>query len=327
MRLTIAICTFNRAHLLRATLHQLVRTALPANCSLEVVVVDNGSTDHTTAVLNEFSDLLPLRVAVEPRSGLSHARNHAIAVASGEYILWADDDVLVDSEWLLEYESAFRRHADAAFFGGPITPIFEPVPPKWLVDALPDIGGVYAARALGDKPFQFSAATLPFGANFAIKSDVQRRYLYDPAFGQQHGRIMVGEETNVLRAILASGETGWWVPNAKVHHFIPRQRQRRRHLAKYWYAVGRHAAASIPPASGPALFGKPKWLWRAAIQAELRYRIRRLFESPRTTLDDLAAARIAWGKLLAFSQRNVGMLERLVCSNSRQIDGAQARFK
>jgi glycosyltransferase involved in cell wall biosynthesis len=105
---------------------------IPANVDWELLVVNNNCTDDTDAVIARHQDALPLRRLFEPEQGLSNARNSAVAVAKGDYILWTDDDVLVSSNWLVEYANAFRSWPDAAFFGGPIEPWFSTEPPAWL---------------------------------------------------------------------------------------------------------------------------------------------------------------------------------------------------
>ena len=67
----------------------------------EVIVVDNNSKDHTKAVVEEAQRAWPLlRYEFEGAQGLSHARNHGIACARGDVILFTDDDVLPEPDWL-----------------------------------------------------------------------------------------------------------------------------------------------------------------------------------------------------------------------------------
>ena len=97
---TVGICTRNRGPLLRTSLEQLARTAVPDDVTWEVIVVDNGSTDGTARVLEAMASQLPLRALRYDTPGKSHALNHAIQHARGDYILWTDDDVLVDRNGL-----------------------------------------------------------------------------------------------------------------------------------------------------------------------------------------------------------------------------------
>ena len=114
MFITIAICTFNRAESLRRTLDSLVAMRIPSDLTWEIVVVNNNSTDHTDYVINEYLERLPLRPESEPQPELSNARNRAIDAAKGDYIVWTDDDVVVDAGWLTAYVEAFRRWPEAA---------------------------------------------------------------------------------------------------------------------------------------------------------------------------------------------------------------------
>jgi glucosyl-dolichyl phosphate glucuronosyltransferase len=85
-------------------------------------VIVHTSTDHTVDVIREYVGRLPVRWEFEPRPGKSNAQNRAIDFAKGDYILWTDDDVVVDAGWLTAYVGAFRRWPEAAVFGGRITP-------------------------------------------------------------------------------------------------------------------------------------------------------------------------------------------------------------
>jgi glycosyltransferase involved in cell wall biosynthesis len=95
MKLSIAICT-----LLERTLDSIVRATQPT-AGWELIVVNNNCTDGTEAMLERFAARLPLKRVFEAAPGLSNARNAAIKVASGDYLIWTDDDVLVGTDWLV----------------------------------------------------------------------------------------------------------------------------------------------------------------------------------------------------------------------------------
>src|SRR5262249_21230021 len=117
-RVSVIICTWNRARLLDMTLEHFARLRVPAGVEWELVVVNNNSTDDTDAVLQRHEGRLPLRRLFEPRPGKSFAANLALAEARSDLILWTDDDVHVDPDWLAEYVAAARAWPDASFFGG-----------------------------------------------------------------------------------------------------------------------------------------------------------------------------------------------------------------
>jgi glycosyltransferase involved in cell wall biosynthesis len=79
MRITIAICTWNRCDLLRRTLQRLTEIAVPDSVAWDVLVVNNNSSDRTEEAIDAFRGALPLRSVFEPQPGLSHARNRALS--------------------------------------------------------------------------------------------------------------------------------------------------------------------------------------------------------------------------------------------------------
>lgn len=299
MRLTVAICTWNRAELLAATLGRLTELRRPDGLDWELVVVNNNCTDNTVEVLDGFADRLPLVQVFEPEPGLSHARNRAVSVASGEFIIWTDDDVLVGADWLGAYRRAMAEHPDATFFGGPVEPWFEGVPPDWLRDNFDLVSNAYAVRDLAPEPFRFTAdrGRLPFGANYAMRRDVQVSHRYDPDLGRRPGSMVGGEETTVLMALVEGGHEGWWVPGARVRHFIPVGRQTVGYLRGYFEGQGAVAALDRPPEGRFRWQGRPAWMWKEAVAAELNYRVRRLFEPPDKWLQALKHAAFVRGRL------------------------------
>jgi glucosyl-dolichyl phosphate glucuronosyltransferase len=294
MKFTVAICTWNRASLLSRVLEQLTRIQHPS-AAWEVIVVNNNSTDDTERVLNAFVGRLPLRSVFEPRPGLSHSRNTAIRQATGDYVVWTDDDVLVDPSWLAAYQRAVERWPEAAVFGGPVRPRFEGTPPLWLSAVWQDIQEAFATQDLGVEPFELDGGDkIPYGANFVVRMREQRQFTYDPTLGRTQAAGALGEETAVIRAILASGGTGWWVPDAVVEHWIPNERQTVRYLRSYYVLLGR-TFYEWDAHGVPTLWGRPRWLWRKTLRAELTYILARSSGDVHRWLKPLVEASILWG--------------------------------
>ncbi len=302
---SIAICTWNRADLLRRALASHAAGAIPPGLEWELIVVDNGSTDHTPAVVAEFADRLPLCYVVEPTRGLSHARNAAVRAARGEYVVWTDDDVLVGAGWLAGYADAVAWWPEAAVFGGPILPHFDEPAPEWLLRALPVIGNVFALLDLGPDPRPFGGGVLPFGANYVVRAAEQRRHPYSPNLGRVGTWLGAGEETAVVRAILSDGGEGHYVPEARVAHIVLAARQSVSYLRRYY--VGNEASwATVDPhaASGSLFLGRPRWAWRQAVEHELLYHLTRAFRSPEQWARHLVLASVAWGRLRIRARRS-----------------------
>lgn len=243
---SVVICTRNRAGPLEKGLSAFTRLHVPEGLRWELVVVDNGSSDDTSAVASGFADRLPIRVVREETPGVSNARNLGVAEARGAYICWTDDDLVLDREWLAAYVAAFRRHPDAAVFGGKILPRLEEPTPRWFrrhADRWP-LTTLLAKRDLGDEeiPLSFERQAVPWGANFAVRTAEQRQAPYEPALGVSPLQRRLGEESEVIFRIMKSGANGWWVPNSIAHHIIPVRRQTWRYVFEYFRAYGETVA-------------------------------------------------------------------------------------
>ena len=243
MKIEIAICTWNRARLLKQTLESIAVASIPEEDSKRVIVVNNNSTDDTVNVVRSFESRLSIKIVDEPRQGHCFSRNCAIQNARGDLLLWTDDDVVVGENWILAYSKAAKANTDEVFWGGPIIPVFEAGKPKWISDNWGKLSGCFAARDLGDQSLLFDKATLPYGANFAIRTQVQKQFSFSEDLGRNKRSVLGEDELQMLGRVLAAGEKGSWVPSAKLDHIIDRPRTTPGYVQRYFIGQGRALAS------------------------------------------------------------------------------------
>ena len=121
--LTAVVCTRDRPQLLRRCLASLVAlraSAVSTGSSLEILIVDNAPSDDRT---RDVTSRAPgVRYVCEPIAGLDFARNRGLEAATGDFVAYFDDDVVVDPAWLEGFVEAWTAHPDCAAITGPVLP-------------------------------------------------------------------------------------------------------------------------------------------------------------------------------------------------------------
>jgi glycosyltransferase involved in cell wall biosynthesis len=112
MKLSVIICTRNRSHAVVGCLESVVKAidnTMPIEA--EIVVVDNGSTDDTSATVTNFSETcaVPIKLVSEPRKGLALARNTGVKASKGDLLIFTDDDCRVAEDYFV----AALRHNES----------------------------------------------------------------------------------------------------------------------------------------------------------------------------------------------------------------------
>jgi GT2 family glycosyltransferase len=218
-------------------LKSLQEIVIPDHLSCEVIVVDNNSDDDTRLVFEEIEKDFESRIryVLEDKKGLSHARNRGVKEASGEIIAFTDDDVMVDKHWIQNIDKAFKEYDDVACVGGKILPIWEVSKPKWLK---PDLYGYLALLDNGDSAAYMDALDI-WGANFAVKSEMFKRYgLFDTNLGRMPGKFYSAEEAEFLKRLQNAGEKILYYPLSIIHHNIPACRMSKKYIRKWEFDRG-----------------------------------------------------------------------------------------
>jgi GT2 family glycosyltransferase len=222
-KMTIVVCTRERPEGLDACLRSLLAQAYP---NFSVLVVDNApTTDRSEEVVNRLASPI-IDYVVEPRKGLSWARNRALELIGDGVVAWIDDDETADSHWLAELARGFSDHPDADAVVGIMAPgELE----TWAQVWFEQYGGHNKHR--GFTPAVFSPETAleqsplyplpPFGTggNMAFRVEALTRiHGFDVALGAG-SRCMGAEDTRAFTDLLCAGGTVVYQPTAVTHHY------------------------------------------------------------------------------------------------------------
>ena len=237
MTISFIICTYNRAKYIYECLSRLAKNT--EQTGWEIILVNNNSTDNTAAECERFEISHP-QVAyhyyVEKQQGLSFARNRGIAEAHGDWMVFLDDDAMVEPDYIANLQKHLSQNLEAAAFGGKIEPFFEDGEPTWYSKW--SIGFVSAIDQ-GDTVHIFPNNKFPIGANMGIKRKVLEQIgSFNTELGRTGNNLLAGEEKDLFNRIRKAGGAIFYFPNIGVRHCIPAHRTTKEFVSKLAYGIG-----------------------------------------------------------------------------------------
>jgi succinoglycan biosynthesis protein ExoM len=210
---SICVCTLRRPAGLARLLRSLGNLD-PASPSHTVIVVDNDADATARPVIQKArAEGLPVQYAVEPVRGIARARNRSLALATGRYVAFIDDDEEAAPGWLLCLWQEVVRHG-AQGGVGPVVPRFQVGAPRWL-----DEGGFFERSRfstgvrLKAELTRTGNALVERGALLAVPGPFDERY-----------NVTGGEDGDVFARMVDAGSRFIAVDSAIVYeHLTPRR--------------------------------------------------------------------------------------------------------
>lgn len=206
-KISVVVCSYNGSATIRECLEELKKVNYP---NYEIIVVNDGSTDSTAEIAQEYS----VRLISTPNRGLSSARNTGIHAATGEIVAFIDDDAYPDPHWLHYLAHAFQT-TDHAGIGGPN------IPPKGdgiIAESVANAPGGPLHVLITDR----IAEHIP-GCNMAFRREALLEVGgFDPTYRA------AGDDVDLCWKIQGTGKTIGFHPSAVVWH------HRRNSVKAYW---------------------------------------------------------------------------------------------
>lgn len=258
IKVSVIICTYNRANSLADTLCCFTKQSYNIE-NWELIVVDNNSNDNTKEIISQYSRKLPnLIYKFEPQQGLSYARNLGINSADGEIIVFTDDDVLPEADWLVQIQTNMEKYqCDAC--GGYIAPKWEAPPPPWLTEIF---YGFLAIKTDTNGPRQLAINDeLPFGANMAFRKSIFSMYgLFDTQKGRKGNVLAGGEDGEMFARIIRANCSVYYFPDIKVTHKVEAFRIKKNYLRRWRFQSSKNIAMASTFEGSRKIFGIPLYL-------------------------------------------------------------------
>ncbi len=332
---SIVVCCHNSARLLPETLACLSAQQFSASQpGCEVIVVDNASSDDTSAVARARwpgDSPIPLRVVAEPKLGLSNARRRGIAETKYEIICFVDDDNRVSSDWIENVARVMSERPEVGACGGQIEAAPETVLPAWF-DRFQNYYAVgQQSEHAGDVT---ESRGYLWGAGLCLRKKAWAMLAesgFDFTLADRRGEsLSSGGDAELCYALRLNGWRLWYEPSLKMRHYLPASRLQWSYLRRLSRAFGAATAGfdsyEMAQSDKRAVFAQSlrrTWGWQTF--ATIRYLLRRPVKLVRASMEtmegDADALRVEnlWGRLIELlrHRRNyIANLKRIRASMS-----------
>jgi glycosyltransferase involved in cell wall biosynthesis len=229
--ISIIIPTLDRACTLANALNSIANAIGPSE-TVEVIIVDNGSSDRTAEVCKDIAERfqrIHWRYFYDNIPGLLTGRHRGAKEAGGDILAYLDDDILLAPTWLEALKEAFTD-PDVVLVGGPSTPVFERDPPSWLQGFWTEFEGGRRCECLsliecGDaiKP---ADPCYIWGLNFSIRKRTFEDCggFHPDCIPKALQRYQGDGETGLAIKIKNAGLSCLYHPGVAVKHVIPASR-------------------------------------------------------------------------------------------------------
>lgn len=235
--LTVVLCTYNRSHFLSTCLWSLVGQNILFD-EIEVVVVDNNSTDDTSVIAQDFEKRFQhFKYIFEAQQGLSYARNSGVSASSAGWIAFLDDDAVARPDWVEKILETIQK-ADFDLFGGVYT--------AWHVlrDRPRWFSPEWETNASVAREYSVLKDDYPSGGNCAYRHTLLLEAGGFPVgLGMKGDNTAYGEETALIDRLRKNGAVVGFVPEMIIDHCVIDRKYSLTWRLKRSFAVGRDSVA------------------------------------------------------------------------------------
>ncbi len=250
--MSVIICCYNSAKRIEPTLAHLATQEI-SNFPLEIILVDNASTDGTSTKASAYWKSLPkasgmsLKVIHEPKPGLSEARRAGLDAAQYAYVLFCDDDNHLYNDYCQRAFLHMESQPETGVLGGQGFGKYAASPPAWFLQQ-----GQYFAIGKQAKHSGELTHTKGYvwGAGMVVRKAAWGALLkqdFESLLSDRKGNSLTsGGDVEFCKAIRLLGYKIYYDEYLKYDHEIPTQRMDWKKLRKMVYAIGTSSTMLLP---------------------------------------------------------------------------------
>lgn len=226
---SIIIPSYDRPLLLKDTLKSILQQDYKGN--YEILVIDNKPTGQIKVVIKDLEGLAlkKIRYIEEPEPGLIAGRHKGAKEAAGNLLIFVDDDIIADENWLYSIIKAFDDPS-IHLVGGRNLPLYESEPPEWLEafwvkNKFGRLCGHLSLLDFGNDIREINPIYV-FGLNFSIrkKTLLDIGGFHPDSVPWELRRYRGDGETGLSKKAIKKGLKAIYQPKALIYHRVPKER-------------------------------------------------------------------------------------------------------
>ncbi|MDP9127186.1 MAG: glycosyltransferase family 2 protein [Pseudomonadota bacterium] len=305
MKLSVIIGTRNRSFAIKACIQSIGQAIVRAGLGdgdAEIIIVDNGSTDDTAAIVSAMagSSSIPVHLLLEPQTGVMRACNRGVRRGQGDLFVFTDDDCQMDEAYIVDLLAHDSADSDLVIRGGRI----ELGDPRDLpLTIKTDRTAMTFSLKLNSARKSCLSGQIS-GCNMTFRRSVYERLgPFDERFGP--GAIIGsgGDTDYIYRAYLA-GIRIEYVPDMAVYHFHGRRDKALGHKVLQRYMIANGALLAKYFWRHPNLFRSMYWDFKHLLKDAMRGRNTYLPDIGFSRADQMACYLRGFFRYLLFAQGN-----------------------
>lgn len=244
-KLSVIICTYNPAEHVFSKCLSAVSIAAGLQRPLEIIIVDNNSDNHFSQQQYFISFLKEqgAKLVCEKKQGLTNARLRGILEASGDILVFIDDDNIISSNFFIEVLNIATAYPHIGSFSGQVSLLYEQEPPRWTKR----YWGMLVHRQFSGTQWSnvpFDQQCMPCGAGLCVRKEVADYYLMLHETGKRNfnldrsvNSLLSGGDNDLAMCACDIGMSMGVFSSLTMQHYAARERFTLRYLKKLAYGI------------------------------------------------------------------------------------------